>query len=152
MVSVATCGAGVDPATVVKLSEAGVRVTCGAAAAVPVQVKAIESWGSGDGKFAPRFAERDPAAAGVQVIAMEQLAPAARLGPQLLLWVKELVLLPKNPKLLIDCGTPPVLLRVAVCAALVVPTVRLPKFIVAGVSTGCGPAAWPTPVPVKLMV
>ena len=152
MVSVATCGAGVDPATVVKLSEAGVRVTCGAAAAVPVQVKAIESWGSGDGKFAPRFAERDPAAAGVQVIAMEQLAPAARLGPQLLVSLNELALLPKNTKLLIPCGTPPVLLRVAVCAALVVPTVRLPKLIVAGVSTGCGPAAWPTPVPVRLMV
>jgi len=120
----------------VKLSEEGVRVACGAAAAVPLQDKAMESWGSGEGKFAPRLAVRAPAADGVQVMEIEQLAPAARLGPQLLVSLNELTLLPKNPKLLIDCGTPPVLLRVAVCPALVVPTVKLPKFIVGGVRTG----------------
>ena len=112
---------GLDvPLMVLKFTTPGLRAACGAAAAVPVQLNATDSCGSGEGKFTPRFAVRAPVADGVQVIEIMQLAPAARLTPQLLVWLNELALVPKNPKLLIPWGTPPVLLRVAVCTALVV--------------------------------
>jgi len=128
--------------TLPKFAEAGVSVAIGAVgatAAVPVQLKATDSCGSGEGKLTPRFALSAPVAEGVQVMEMVQLAPAARLTPQLLVWLKELMFGPKKPKLLIPCGTPPVLLRVAVWTVLVELTVRLPKLIVAGVRTGFAP-------------
>jgi hypothetical protein len=98
----------VPAVTLPKFAEAGVRAACGAGAAVPEQVKAMDCCGIGDGKFAPRFAVKAPVAAGVQVTAREQLAPAATLEPQLFVSLKELVLLPKNPKLLMVSGAVPV--------------------------------------------
>jgi hypothetical protein len=56
---------------------------------------------------------------GVKVTVIGQLAPAARVPPQVLLWAK-------SPLLAIDLivsGPVPVLLSVTVCAALVVPTI-----------------------------
>ena len=151
LVRVKVAGGLEVPLRVLKFTTPGVRAACGAAGAVPVQVRATDSCGSGEGKLTPRFAVNAPVADGVQVMERVQLAPAARLTPQLLVWLNELVLAPKKPKLLIPCGTPPVLLRVAVCTGLVVPTVRLPKLRVAGVRTGCGPAL-PVPVPSSVMV
>ena len=66
--SVNVCAALVLPLTAVKLAVVGVSVACGDAAAAPVQLKAMDCWTIGDGKLAPRFAESDPAEAGVQVI------------------------------------------------------------------------------------
>jgi hypothetical protein len=63
----------------------------------------------------------------------------------------EVVLLPKNPKLVIVKAAVPEFCSVATCAVLVVPTVRLPKLMVAGVSTGCGADAPPSPVPLSVM-
>lgn len=63
---------------------------------------------------------------------MVQLAPAARLEPQLLVSLKELGLLPKRPKLLIVKAALPVLLSVAICAALVVPAARRQSSVLAG--------------------
>ncbi len=63
---------------------------------------------------------------------MVQLAPAARLEPQFLVSLKELGLLPKRPKLLIVKAALPVLLSVAICAALVVPTARRQSSVLAG--------------------
>jgi len=85
----------------------------------------------------------------VQVIDIEQLAPAAKLAPQLLVSLNELVLLPKNPKLLIVSAAVPAFWRVAVCAVLAVPRFTLPKLIIAGVNTGCGADEPPSPVPLS---
>ena len=151
-VSVNVCAVLVVPAVKLpKFAVAGVSVAAGAAGTAPLQLNATDNCGSGEGKFAPRLAVCVPAVAGVHVIEIVQLAPAARLAPQLLVSLNELVLLPKNPKLLIPCGTPPVLLNVAFCTALVVPTFTLPKLILAGVSSGCGPCAAPSPVPLRLI-
>jgi hypothetical protein len=61
---------------------------------------------------------RVPVVVGLKVTLMVQLAPAARVDPQLLLWAKS----PLIATLLIVKLVDPVLVRVEVCAALVVPT------------------------------
>src|SRR5580658_1560314 len=68
-----------------------------------------------------------PLAAGVKVTLMEQLAPAARELPQVLVWAKAPLLVPVMAMLVMVMATVPVLLNVTVCAALVVPTFWLPK-------------------------
>jgi hypothetical protein len=116
--------------TLPKLTVVGVSAACGAAIGVvafPSQLKAVDCCGIGEGKFAPRSAERGPSAEGVQVTAIEQLAPAARLAPQLLVSLNEPGSLPKKLMLVIDNAAFPVLLRVAVWALLWLPTVTLPK-------------------------
>jgi hypothetical protein len=129
LVRVAVCAALLLPVvTEPKASVAGVNVAAGAVTTdVPSQVKVIDCWGMGDGKLVPRFAVKAPAVGGTQVTAMEQLAPAARLAPQLLVWLKEPGSLPKKLMLVIDNAAFPVLLRVAVWALLWLPTVTLPK-------------------------
>jgi len=52
-------------------------------------------------------AARLPAAAGVNVTEMMQLAPAARLEPQPFVWAKSPLLVPVMPMLLIVNGTLP---------------------------------------------
>ena len=61
---------------------------------------------------------RAPAAIGVKVTLMAQAAPAATLEPQVLVWEKSPVAV-----MLVMLRAPlPVLLRVTVCALLLVPT------------------------------
>src|SRR5262245_40520180 len=76
------------------------------------------------------LAVRAPAAVGVNVTEIVQLAPAASvLGPsgQLLSWAKSPALAPASPMLEITSGASPEFVNVTLCAALVVPTSWLPK-------------------------
>ena len=66
---------------------------------------------------------RVPGAEGVNVTLIAQLAPAATELPHVLVWVKSPGLVPVKVKLVMLKVTFPVLLSVAVCATLVVPTV-----------------------------
>src|SRR5208282_4477116 len=80
-----------------------------------------------------------PAAVGVKVTEMVQLALAARLVPQVLVCAK----LPVAAMPLIDRAPAPVFFKVIVCAALVVPTVWLAKVRLVGekLTAGVGAAA-----------
>ena len=90
-------------------------------------------------------AKRLPEAMGLNVTAMVQLAPPATLDPQVLAWAK-LVL---ATMLVIVSVALPVLVRVTVCAALVVPTLTLLKVKLAGESWTAGAVV---PMPVRLTV
>ncbi len=82
---------------------------------------------------------RFPPAAGVNVMLMVQLAPAATLLPQVLVW-------PKSPlaAMLLMLSTPfPVLLRVTLCAALVAPVSCAANGSVAVERLTTGPVAVP---------
>ena len=59
-----------------------------------------------------RAAARLPAAAGANVTLMVQLAPAATLDPQLLVWAKSVALAPKTAMLEMLKAALPELLRV----------------------------------------
>src|SRR5262245_21022195 len=75
-------------------------------------------------------AVRAPAAVGVNVTEIVQLAPAASvagLSGQLLSWAKSPALAPASPMLEITSGARPEFVNVTLCAALVVPTSWLPK-------------------------
>ena len=79
---------------------------------------------------------RLPAAVGVNVTSITQLAPAAKLLPQVLSCAKSpLTLMPAIRRTAV-----PVLLRVTACAALAIPTGWLEKVKLAGVklATGAG--------------
>ena len=69
------------------------------------------------------MALRAPAAVGLKATLMVQLAPAARLEVQLLVWAKSPLLVPANAMPLIVRLAFPVLLSVTAWTALVVPTV-----------------------------
>ena len=73
---------------------------------------------------------RAPAAVGRKVTLMVQLAPAARLVPQLFVWAKS-PLAPIAPRVAADV---PGFLNVTAWAGLVVPTVRLAKVRLDGVA------------------
>jgi hypothetical protein len=108
LVRVNVCALLVVPVvTLPKFAVAGVRAACGAAAAVPLQVKAMDCWGIGDAKFALRLAVRVSTITGSQVTAMEQLDPAARLLPQLSDSLKPPGLLPEKLKKTTDTATVP---------------------------------------------
>jgi len=64
-----------------------------------------------------------PAAAGVKVTLMVQLAPTAKLAPQVLSWAKS----PVATMLVINKAAVPVLLMVTACGVLVVPKGWLEK-------------------------
>ena len=130
---VTVCVAVCPTITVPKSIDVGLSVS-DCVLPVPVQVRAIDCWTIGDGKLAPRFAVSDPDVAGAQVSETVQLAPAARLGPQVFVSWNELGFVPKKPKVVIVSAAVPAFLSVAVCAALVAPTATLPKSMVAGVS------------------
>ena len=86
-----------------------------------------------------------PAAAGVKVTLIAQLAPAATVLPQLLVWAKS----PFAVTLVKLSAAPPVLVSATACAALVVPTVWLPKLTLDGDKlTAAG--VFPTPVRLTL--
>jgi hypothetical protein len=86
-----------------------------------------------------------PALGGVKVTEMVQFVPASTLDPQVLAWAK-LVL---ATMLVIVSVALPVLVRVTVCAALVVPTLTLLKVKLAGESWTAGAVV---PMPVRLTV
>ena len=67
-------------------------------------------------------AVRVPVAAGVNVTLTVQLAPAARLEPQLLVWAKSPLLVPAAAMLLMLTDDAVPFFKVSACAALVVPT------------------------------
>jgi hypothetical protein len=69
-----------------------------------------------------REALRVPAAVGANVTLIMQFAPAATPLPQVFVWEKSPGFVPVKPKLGAFSAAFPVLLRVAFCAALVVPT------------------------------
>lgn len=64
--------------------------------------------------FTVRTPVRPPRAVGVKVTLTEQVAPAASVPPQLLVWLKS----PVTPILLMVSVAVPVLLRVTLCPAL----------------------------------
>jgi hypothetical protein len=67
-------------------------------------------------------AARLPLAAGEKVTLMVQLAPAATLDPQLLIWAKSPALLPETAMLVMLKATLPELVRVTALVVLVVLT------------------------------
>ena len=93
-------------------------------------------------------ADRAPTAVGLNVTLIEQLAPATRLAPHVLVWAKSPGLVPVRLTLVIVSGAVPVLDNVTVCAALVVPTVWLPNVREVGVAEATGPV----PVPLRATV
>jgi hypothetical protein len=89
---------------------------------------------------------RVPAADGVKVTEIVQLAPAARLVPQVWVWAK-------SPEAAIETivrAAVPEFVRVNVCPALVVPTVEEAKVRLVGVRLT--EAVLPMPVPIRAMV
>jgi hypothetical protein len=68
------------------------------------------------------LALRLPEAVGLNVTVMVQLAAAARLLGQVLVWAKSLELVPARAILFMVSVAVPVLVRVMPCPALVVPT------------------------------
>lgn len=91
---------------------------------------------------------REPATEGENVTLIVQLAPdasVAGLSGQLADSAKSAAFVPPTAILLIVSGAVPLLVRVIVCAALVVPTFWLPKLALAGLSVT--PGADVTPVP-----
>jgi hypothetical protein len=122
--------AGVPPA----LAPVPVRETvCG----LPVALSVIET-----------FAVRVPAAVGVKVTLIVQLALAFTLPPQVLVSAKSPLLVPVIAMLVRESAAEPLLVSVTFCAALVVFTVWLAKVRLAGdsVTAGVPPALAPVPV------
>lgn len=102
-----------------KVSEAGdgvARMPC----AVPLRLTAgatgIELLAN------DKAALRAPRAEGAKITLIVQLAPAAREGPQLLVWVKSEAPILLIVRLLIESVVVPVLVKVRVCGELVLPT------------------------------
>jgi hypothetical protein len=65
---------------------------------------------------------RAPVAVGVNVTLILQLAPAARLVPQVFVWLKSPLFVPVMAMLVMPSAAVPVLERVTACAALLVLT------------------------------
>src|SRR5689334_17924169 len=131
------CGvAEVLSATVPKPSELGLSVS---KAPRPVPISDTECPLAEPLSLMTNVPLRDPAAAGVNVTWIAQLAPTASDAGQLLVWLKSpLLLMPA-----IESAVVPVLLNVTVCVALGVPTVTLPKLSDGGVTTPTGPVPLP---------
>jgi len=88
-----------------------------------------------------RVAEKPATEPGEKVTEIAQLAPAARELPQLLVWAKSLVSDPVRVMPVIASAALPALVRVAVCAALVVPETALNvKDMGVSEATGAGAA------------
>ncbi len=93
-----------------------------------------------------------PADEGVNVTEMVQLAAAAKLVPQLLVSANSLGSVPPTATLAIARAAEPELLRVNVCAALVVPFVCVANVRELGVSAAVGVPPPLEPVPVRVTV
>jgi hypothetical protein len=94
-------------------------------------------------------ADRAPAEVGAKLTEIVQLPPAARLVPQLFVCLKSAVLVPAMAMLLIESAAVPVLDKVSVWAAAVVPMVWLPNDTLDGLNDACGT---PTPVPLRAVL
>ena len=97
-----------------------------------------------------RLALREPAAVGANVTEMEQVDPAARVAPQVVVSEKSPAFVP--PMTICEMLSGPVpllLLTVTVCAAVVVPMPVVAKVRLAGVTLAAGT---PTPVPLSATV
>src|SRR5947199_59778 len=94
-----------------------------------------------------RVAPRPFAATGVKVTLMVQLAPAARLAGQVLVWAKSPALVPVTLTPLMFSAAVPLLVSVTVCAALVVFTVWSEKVSVVGLSVTAGRGSGAAPAP-----
>jgi hypothetical protein len=81
----------------------------------------------------------DPVAAGLNWAWMEQLWPAARLAPQLFEVVNDDAFAPPSVMLFMVSAVPLELLRVTALAAVVVPTVSLPKAMLVADNDAVGP-------------
>ena len=92
---------------------------------------------------------RVPAAVGVNITAITQLAPAARVLPHVLVSPKSLALVPVKPTLVMVKVEPPVLVRVTLCDELVTAMGSLPK---AKLEVERLAVAALTPVPVRVAV
>ena len=79
-----------------------------------------------------RAAERAPIWLGVKITLMAQLAPAARLGPQVVVWLNSAVLDPAMAMLVMSVGKVAVLDSVSESAPLALPTNSVPKSKLAG--------------------
>jgi hypothetical protein len=88
--------------------------------------------------------------AGEKVTEMVQLAPAASDSPQVFVWAKSAAFVPAIAMLVIDSAALPVLVSVAVCAALVAPLSAV-NVSDGGVSDATG-AATTTAVTVTVLV
>jgi hypothetical protein len=89
---------------------------------VPLRTK---DWGlEGSESRTCTVANLGPVIAGLKVIWMVQVAPGARIWPQLLVWAKSM---PEVTMSVIFKGVVPVLARVAVSGGLTDPTGRVPK-------------------------
>src|SRR5215467_9226499 len=79
-----------------------------------------------------KVAESEPATTGVNVTLTVQLAPAATLDPQSLFCVKLPGLLPPMAMLLMFSATLWLLLRITLCAGLLVPVACAPNAMLVG--------------------
>jgi len=119
---------------------------------VPVPFSATVSVGlTGSELRIASDADLAPAAAGLNVTLTEQLAPAARLIPHVLVWVKSPGLVPVRLMLLIVSAALPVLDNVIAWAALLVFTAWLPKGRLPGFTDATG-AVRVAPVPLSATV
>src|SRR5208337_2488058 len=87
-----------------------------------------------------------PIARGVNLIAMVQLAPGARLDPQVLVWAKSRGLAPATVMLPTASGLSPTLVRTTISPSLLLPTACSPKITPAVDSLAAGPDV---PMPVR---
>jgi len=87
-----------------------------------------------------------PSAAGVKVTWMAQLAPTPSVDPQVCAWVKSPLFSPVMAMLVRVSGTLPVLVKVTVCAELLLPGIW------SGKVSDEGDNSTPTPIPVPLKV
>jgi hypothetical protein len=171
-ISVIVCAAVVVPAIVdAKVSVAGASDVAGAAAAVPVPFSvtvcvvvadsasdeasnrlllAIGCIELGALSVTESVAVKLATESGVKVTEIVQLAPAASELPQVLVSANSVGLAPVIAMLEMASGASPVFISVAVCAAVVDPTVSL-KVSVAGVSDAPGSGA-AVPVPFSVVV
>ena len=107
-------------------------------AAAPVPVKADVS-GEPDALSATlSVAVAAPVAVGAKTTAMVHLAPAASELPQVFVVLNTVASVPVSLIPVIDNAALPVLVRVAVCDELLLPSVTEPKVRVAGVSIAAG--------------
>jgi hypothetical protein len=65
---------------------------------------------------------RGPNWVGVKVTLMVQFAPAARLDPQVLFWLKSVTFAPERATLAMDTAAVPALVKATVCGPLKTPT------------------------------
>jgi hypothetical protein len=131
-----------------KASGVGLSVACGE---VPVPMMAADCGEPVALSATETEAEKAVAEAGVKVTLIVQVAPAARLAPQLLVWAKSAALVPVTEMLLMVRAALPGLESVMGRAVAEVPTSVPGKASGLGLSVACGVGAV-VPVPVRVAV